>query len=138
MVDINVLINKVNYIESNLQKLQVLMQLTEEEFIDKFYYCGSAKYYLQTCIEAMIDITHHIIARERFRAPENYADAFVVLEENGIISNEYVQKFKQMCKFRNRIVHLYHDINDKEIYKILMNDLGDIDLFVKSAIKKYI
>ena len=86
----------------------------------------------------MIDIAHHIIARERFRAPENYADAFVILEENGIIPEEFAKKFKQMCKFRNRIVHLYYDIDDREIYKILMNDIDDIALFVKVIVNKYI
>lgn len=36
-----------------------------------------------------------------------------------------------MTKFRNKIVHFYDDIDEEEIYNILLNNLGDFEDFLK-------
>lgn len=40
-----------------------------------------------------------------------------------------------MVKFRNKAVHLYDPINDEEVYKILQENLGDIDKFITAIVK---
>lgn len=40
-----------------------------------------------------------------------------------------------MAKFRNKIVHLYQDIDDEEIYKILQNNLDDFKRFLTEIIQ---
>lgn len=35
-----------------------------------------------------------------------------------------------MAGYRNRMVHLYHEISAKEIYEILKNHLSDIEKFI--------
>lgn len=42
---------------------------------------GSTKYNFIIAIESAIDMCNHIISRNGHRAPEDYADAFVVLGE---------------------------------------------------------
>ena len=71
---------------------------------------GSAKYYLQVSIECCLDVTNHIIASEHFRAPKDYADSFMVIEEEGLVSDELGKRLRQMAKFRNRLVHLYGEM----------------------------
>lgn len=51
-------------------------------------YFDSAKYNLQTAIEAMIDIGNHIISRKGFEIPKTYADTFEILHKNGIIEKK--------------------------------------------------
>ena len=36
-----------------------------------------------------------------------------------------------MAKFRNLLVHLYWDVNDKKIYEILQSELDDFNEFIK-------
>jgi len=87
---------------------------------------GSAKYYLQISIECCIDVANHIIASERLRAPNGYADSFKVLEEKGIFHQQLGQRLRQMAKFRKRLVHLYGEIDDKYVYEFLKTDVEDI------------
>ena len=47
------------------------------------------------------------------REIKDYADSFYVLGENNIVDESLVLKLRQMAKFRNRLVHLYGDIDDK-------------------------
>jgi uncharacterized protein YutE (UPF0331/DUF86 family) len=36
-----------------------------------------------------------------------------------------------MTGYRNRLVHFYHEVNDKELYLITKSNLADIEDFVK-------
>ena len=40
-------------------------------------------------------------------------------------------------KFRNRIVHLYQEVDDSEIYRILQENLDDIKGFIQVVISKF-
>ncbi len=137
MVNKEIIQDKINFIEENIKKMEYLSSLSIEEFINKFYYIESTKHLLQVSIEAMLDIANHIIARERFRIPQTYAEAFLILVENKVLSKERENNYIQMAKFRNRVVHLYHDVDEKEIYKILQKEKEDFREFVKAIVKDY-
>lgn len=86
----------------------------------------------------MLDIAHHIIARERFRTPKTYAEAFLILIEQEILPQKKGLAFLQVTKFRNRVVHLYHDVDDKEVYQILKTNLDDFREFVRAVVKTFL
>lgn len=137
MVELNILTSKIGYIEKNLAYLDSLGKVEEKEFLNSPFLTGAAKYYLQTCIEAMLDTANHIIARERYRAPDNYVDAFRVLGEQGILPAGDLSAFYQMARFRNRVVHLYHEVDNNEIYKILQTGLVDFKAFIRAIISRF-
>ncbi len=138
MVDKQVILQKVNILEDNLTKMEFLAGLPENDFLDKFFYVESAKHLLQVSVEAMLDITNHIIARERYRSPKTYAEAFLVLVEQDILPKEKKANFIQMARFRNRVVHLYHELDDKEIYRILQENLNDFRVFIGAIVSKFL
>lgn len=135
MVDKEVIQQKINIIDNNLSKMQILARLPEEEFLNKFFYIEAAKHLLQVSIEAMLDVSNHIIARKRFRSSKTYAEVFSILVEQKILPKEKEKNFMQMAKFRNRVVYLYQEVDDKEVYKILRNDLDDFREFISAIIK---
>ncbi|MCL6635614.1 MAG: DUF86 domain-containing protein [Peptococcaceae bacterium] len=137
MVEHNILLAKLGYIEKNLKYLESLSKIQEEDFLESPFFTGAARYYLQTCIEAMLDIANHVIARERYRAPDNYVDAFRVLGEQGILPAGDLPAFYQMARLRNRVVHLYHEVDDKEIYKILQTGLEDFKAFIRAIMSSF-
>lgn len=136
MVDKEVIQNKISIMENNLTKLKTLADLPEQEFLDKFYYVESAKHLLQISTEAMLDIANHIIARERYRIPKTYSEAIMVLVEEGILPKDKGTTFVRMAKFRNRIVHLYHEVDDAEIFNILQKNLNDFRTFISAILIK--
>ena len=61
-----------------------------------------------------------------------------MLEENNILGKMIGQKLRQMAKFRNRLVHLYGEIDDAFVYEFIINDIKDIQFFRKMIIQKYV
>jgi uncharacterized protein YutE (UPF0331/DUF86 family) len=126
MMSVEKITDKLSLLDEFLVILRGLQLTPLEAFLKDKILIGSAKYYLQVSIECCLDVANHIIAAERFRTPKDYADSFKVLEENGIVSAEYGARLRQMAKFRNRLVHLYGDIEDAYVYEFISQDLQDL------------
>ena len=135
-MDTEKITNKLMQIDEFLELLNQIGSTKEDQFVNDKILIGSAKYYLQVSIEACLDVANHIIASERLRAPKDYADSFSVLNETGFISTELCVKLRQIAKFRNRLVHLYSEIDNNYIYGFIRNDLNDFLLFKKAITKR--
>ena len=135
MLDKNRIKDKINIIENNLRYLKKFLNYSTEEFVNDYKNPAAAKYLLQTSIEAMIDIANHIIASKRLKKPETSAQSFKILNNNDYISDEKLSNYIKMIKFRNRLVHLYNEIDDEQIYHIIKNNLSDLEYFIKEIIK---
>ena len=137
MVDREKVERKIQQLDEFLDILKKLPKISDNELLKDPIKLGSIKYYLQVSIESCIDMANYIISSERFRPPKDYGDTFNILSEEGIISDNFMQVMKQMVKFRNRIVHLYGEVDNHYVLDILKNRLGDFQTF-RNAILKFI
>ncbi|MFH0924218.1 MAG: DUF86 domain-containing protein [bacterium] len=125
-------VSKITFeIFSAIERLEDLKKLPEKDFIADQHKIGSAKYNLIVAVEGAIDLCNHIIAKNSFKTPEDYADTFRVMAEKGAFDAEFAKVLIQMARFRNRLVHIYWDIDNLEIYKIIQLHLGDVREFLK-------
>ena len=136
MVDKEKIRSKIQTIEGNTAKLKELGKYSLKDFLSDFRNVEAAKHLLQVNVEAMIDIANHIAARNRWRTPGTSAEAFILLEQNGYFTTDELSTFNKMAKFRNRVVHLYHAVDDNEIHKIIQESLEDFNLFVNKIVSK--
>lgn len=111
-------------------RLKFLRELDRQSFLSDADKIGSAKYHLIIAIESAIDICSHIISLNGYRAPEDYADTFQVLKERGAFDDSFSKELKNMAKFRNRLVHLYWQVDDEQVYEILKTGLEDFKTFL--------
>jgi uncharacterized protein YutE (UPF0331/DUF86 family) len=127
--------DKVRKISSEIlaaiANLEDLQKLSDKEFISDAHKKGSAKYSLIVAIEGTVDLCNHLIAKNGFRTAEDYADTFKVMNEQGAFDQSFTASLIQMARFRNRLVHIYWDIDDKELFRIIQERLGDIKKFLK-------
>ena len=114
-----------------INNLENLKKLSEKEFTADTHKIGSAKYSLIVAIEGAVDLCNHIIAKNGLRTAEDYADTFKVMNEQGAFDQEFTASLILMARFRNRLVHIYWDIDDKELFRIIQGRLGDIKRFLK-------
>jgi len=128
---------KLKFIRTNLKKLKELAELEKKDFLSDYRNYDTAKYNLQAAVEAMLDIAAHIISREGYTSPATSADSFRILAAEGIIQENLLLKFVKMTKFRNRIVHLYDQIDEEYIYQIINNNLEDIESYVDLIVNRY-
>lgn len=137
MVDPEKIATKFEMLDGFLEVLGRLSKTEVETYLADPVLIGSMRYYLQVSIECCLDVASHVISSERYRAPKNYADTFNVLEEKGIIEPKLAHKLRQMTKFRNRLVHLYGEIDDRAVYRIAHEDLKDISVFKSIILNKF-
>ncbi len=117
-------------IHSSLERLEELKRLSKDAFIADPHKISSAKYNLIVAIEGVIDLCNHVIAKNAFRTPEDYADAFKVMAERGAFDTAFTDTLVQMARFRNRLVHIYWEVNNEELHGILQVRLGDVKQFL--------
>jgi uncharacterized protein YutE (UPF0331/DUF86 family) len=137
MVSIEKVVHKFQQLDEYLKILEKISKTPKETFLIDKILIGSAKYYLQVSIECCLDVANHIIASEKLRAPRDYSDSFLVIQEEGLISSELGDKLRQMAKFRNRLVHLYGEIDNTNVYEYIKGDLKDIKEFKSIIINRY-
>ncbi|MBI5681886.1 MAG: DUF86 domain-containing protein [Deltaproteobacteria bacterium] len=118
-------------IKTALKNLESYSLLSEKETIDNPTVLGSIKYNLIVAIQGCIDIGSHIVAKEYARAPEDYGDCFKILKEVGIIDENLSQRLVKMARFRNLLVHIYWEVDNKRVYEIIKRDLADTEEFLK-------
>lgn len=61
--------------------------------------------------------------------PEDFWDAFTVLEERQALEAGLAERLRRLAGQRNRLVHLYGDIDDALIHRNLQTGLEDLDAF---------
>lgn len=132
--DLKIVQSRIEIIEENLTKLRQLQQMTFEEFMADFRNLDAALRRLQTSIEAMIDICAHFVGRLRLGAPDSSAELIEKLKEAGLLSEDHAKRYIEMIKFRNVVVHLYADIDERRVYDILQEgNLRDFEFFIQDA-----
>lgn len=114
------------------RRLRDLARHPREELAADEVLIAAAQFRLVVAIEASIDIAHHIIASEGLEAPDSYAGAFVSLGRGDVIPGDLVPALVNMAKFRNRLVHLYDETDERQAADIVHSRLGDLDRFRES------
>jgi uncharacterized protein YutE (UPF0331/DUF86 family) len=121
----------VSQLRTSVARLKVLSGLPEKDFLGNPDKVGSAKYHFIVAIEACIDLSNHIISQNGYRVPEDYADTFAVMREAVVFDEDFTSQLKQMAKFRNRLVHIYWEVDDAQVFEILKNRLDDFRIFLE-------
>lgn len=117
--DENVLIRIVGELRKRVRRLSALAQVDEVQFLKDDDKVASAKYHFIVAIEACIDLCNHVISRNGLRVPEDYGDTFRVMAEAGALPPEFSEELVGMGKFRNRLVHLYWEVDDCQVHRLL-------------------
>lgn len=137
MIDKEKVIGLLTEFDEYLSSLNELQKLTVKEYLSDKRNIYSGRYLLQILIETCINIANHIVSRMKLGVPKEYADSFRLLNKNEVISSVLLDKLVLMTRFRNRIVHLYWQIDDSFVFELINNNLNDL-LEFKSSINSYL
>lgn len=113
-----------------MSDLAALAARTELEFLNDRVAVAAAKYQLIVATEAALDLCNHLCARTLRKAPGTYADCFALLAEGGVIRADTAQRLMPMARFRNLLVHQYGQIENARVYRIIREDLADLEQFL--------
>ena len=124
------MVKLVSELRRSVGRLRDIAKLSTEDFLEDPDKIGSSKYHFIVAIESCIDMCSHVIARNGYRVPDDYGDTFIVMCEAGAYDSNFAEELRNMAKFRNRLVHLYWELDDRQLYDILQNRLDDFKKFL--------
>jgi uncharacterized protein YutE (UPF0331/DUF86 family) len=118
--------DKVAYVREALEALATIPQGTLEEFLSDRRNVPSALHWLQTAIQALIDIGLIAVAAKGLAAPRTSLEVLERLEAAGALPPRSSVRFRPLIGFRNRVVHLYDRIDPEIVYRVLTEDRRDL------------
>jgi uncharacterized protein YutE (UPF0331/DUF86 family) len=126
----DVLRTRISYMEDSLRSLERFKGIPYEEFHSNPDHFRIAFYDLHRALEAMMDIGSHILSRIPGARPSSYTDIPRLLEKHKIIPSDFADnQMIRMAGYRNRMVHFYGEITEKEIYHIIQEELQGLHTF---------
>lgn len=134
MVDPDRVRSKLVLLERFRNRLEVLAALDPGVYEGAHAYEG--RYLVQASAQICIDLAHHVIASAGWTTVTQYRDAFPVLAGHGVISEELAARMQDLAGLRNRLVHMYDDIDDGLVQDGLRSGLGDLDDFAAGILTR--
>lgn len=132
-MDIERVRSKLDDISRSITRLKRFQTMGRTAFLADEDSQDIARSRLLTAIEAALNICYHVAARKLRRVPEEYAQCFLLLGETGLLPVDLAARLAGMARFRNRLVHLYCDVDFGQVYDIIDRDLGDLQAFSEAV-----
>ncbi len=127
MVDLDRIHQRLELLTGYLHELRRLRDLPVAEYLQHEVYAG--RYLVQVAAQTCIDLANHVIASEGWRTPRDFGDSFTVLDEYGVIDDALAGRLRGLAGLRNRLVHVYDEIDDVRVHQALATGLADLDAF---------
>ena len=113
-------------------------EIPRDEFMKSSMQQAGAERCLHLAIESCLNIGNRMISLYQFSkpvsTPETYADIFKEMYRLGVIDDAFKERLIKMARFRNRLVHLYWEINPETVYQLLQDNLGDFKQFQEKVV----
>ncbi len=121
-------------IENVVRLLRGLAARSRAEFTADELACFSSAYALIIAIEAVSNITAHLISVLSLASPQGMADSFAVLHQAGIVTDASLRdRLSEMVRFRNLLVHRYWRVDYARVHDILQQHVGDFGQFCQQV-----
>ena len=134
MVDRYVLSARIAKIREYVALLRRIRGMADERrFMSDPLIYGNAERSLQLAIQAVLDISHHIVADRNLALPADSQSLFDLLARQKVVSRRLAVKLASMAGFRNVLVHEYLEIDRRRVYRALTTDLRDFEYFIRAV-----
>ncbi len=107
---------------------------SDEVFFSDARNVAAAESYLRRALEALMDLGRHLLAKGFGTVATEYRDIPRQLQDAGVLSGELARQMGELAGYRNRMVHFYHQVSDRELYDICTHHIQDVETVVNALI----
>lgn len=133
----DVIANKIAIINNCIKRIREEYVGHEEVFDFNYTKQDSIILNLQRACEAAIDIASRIISIRELGLPQSSREVFLLIEKNGVISQDLSKQMQAMVGFRNIAVHDYQKVNLEIVKSIIIHQLTDFTKFTQAVKKSF-
>ena len=114
---------RLQRLEQYIAELERQQSATLQTFRSDFTRQLAVERAFQAAVESCTDIAAHIVSVYSLGHPQESRDVYRFLAEAGYLDESFSEAMMAMVGFRNRIVHLYWDIDVDRLYQYLQQDV---------------
>ncbi len=133
MIDREIVAIRLSKLREALRRLKAIAAKPKEEYLESETDQALAEHFLRIALEAMLDTGNHIISAKGWKKPLQLRDIPLILAEKGVIPRELGTRLARATGLRNRLVHLYAEIDHQVLFNVLQEDLGDLESFATAV-----
>ena len=122
--------NKMTQIIEIMDSIDEYIPVDEESFIDLGIIRDGIYKRIEYAIENVFDICSILNADLKLGIPEDESNIVGNIVDEGVLSEGWTSKLREMKAFRNILVHRYGSIDDKISFRILKDHISDFSDFV--------
>jgi len=130
VINYQLILDRISDINSSLKRLEEIRLSGLSNFLVSNDLEDIASFQLIKLIEGCLTICQHISAKVFKIAPDSYSNCFELLAKNNLIPSELSTNLQKMARFRNMLIHVYWNIDYKQVFEIIQNHLVDVRKFV--------
>lgn len=132
MVDPESVRRRLREIDRRVQLLRGVRDQGRDAFDGDIGLRAQAERHLQLAIQSAIDIAMHLIAERSAATPDDYASAFSLLADAGLVDPQLAARLRLAVGLRNILVHGYLDVDPEQLWSHLSR-LGDLEAFAAAV-----
>lgn len=133
MVD-DVLVNKSATIERSVQRVRDAYGDDERNLYDNITRQDAIILNIQRACQAAIDLAMHVVRLHDLGPPQENREAFALLIEADLISDDLGNRLMRMVGFRNVAIQEYQKLNLDIVQSIIDEHLADFTRFAGQAL----
>ena len=127
----DVCLNKGAIIERSIRRMHE--EYAADPALQSFTHIDALTLNLERACQAAIDLAMHWVARDHLGMPQSSADAFRLLVQAGVISQESCRAMTAMTGFRNIAIHAYQEMNMDILRKIATVEWQSLVVFARDC-----
>lgn len=125
------MLERLKLLEENINNLTAFRKkYTLKDMRDDKTKEWALRYGLLETIQAVIDISCHLVSKYNLGNPASYSECIELLGKFSYIDDELTTKLTGMVGLRNLLIHEYMIIEMNKLYDLLDN-VGDFKLFAQ-------
>lgn len=133
MVDVNVVSRKLAELSLRLARIRAQSPEDAATFESDQDAFELASFNLLLAVQACLDIASHLIADEGWEPPATLGEAFLRLQERGVLTSETAKAMKQAAGMRNLLAHGYGTVNPDHLQEAAVQGVADLERFSREV-----
>ena len=122
-----VVAERVAWVRDMVRQARDLPLASLDSFLADRRNAASAESYLRRGLEALLDLGRHILAKGFGTPAVEYKQVARGLREADVLDTPSAGLLEKMAGYRNRMVHFYSEVTDRELYELCRAGTDDIE-----------
>jgi len=127
-LDIGKLKNLIAEIQDNIKNLKVFTKLSYSEFHKDSRNYAVCEHHFRRALEGVLTTATHILSRLPVKT-KDYQEIIVSMGKYKVMPRAFAEKNKKLANYRNRLVHMYWEVSEEELYMVCKEHIKDLEKF---------